>query len=134
MIDWNEIGRQIQPAIINFVTAIIGIAATVVTGFLSAYLAKKTGKESAEADLARLQHGKEVAAIAVKAAEQNPAIVGNNNMKTSALDTVSSIVPKLGDHLHDKLVEAAVKDMRTEETMLAPVEDDSVVLDMDNAG
>lgn len=129
--NWHDITVQIQPALVNFLNAALGFG-VLVLGLAGSWLAVKWGvAKQAETNLSQLQQGKEVAAVAVKAAQQNPSIQGNNAMKSSALETVKATVPDLGDHLHDKLVEAAVKDMKTEEAITSTVQGD---VDMGVAG
>lgn len=116
MIDWNEVGQQIQPGIINFLNAALGVA-TIALGGIGVWLGIVFAKKKqAETALTQLQHAKEIAEVSVKAVEQNPDIQTNEAKKASALEAVNATVPKLGDHLHDKLVEAAVKDLRKEDS------------------
>lgn len=136
MIDWNQIILPLLPTL----GAIALAAGTVVLGLFGVAKAKVALWEAkikqSEAELSKLEQGRQTAEIAVKSVEQNPLVVSGLAKKEAAIDTVKKTVDDLGDHLPEHLVEAAVKDMKQKQVTFLPtlLSTSDNPIDEENAG
>lgn len=139
--DWNQFYRDLQGPLTQLVLLLLGLAGTWV-------MVKQGQLKQAEIEREQLEKGKQVASIAVAAAIQSDKVANtgdpltdNAEMKQYAMEAMAQTVPKLGNHLHEKLVESAVLDMHTKkiaDTLDVKASDaaspSTEVLDMENAG
>jgi hypothetical protein len=112
--DLSQLSKDAEPLLLQVLTAATAVVVAAI-GYVGTLIGFKVAQiRQAQLELTKLQQGKQIAEISAKAAQQDPKLVTNEQMKESVLNTMSATVPDLGDHLHDKLAEAAVLDLKND--------------------
>jgi hypothetical protein len=117
--DWQEIGKQVQPALVTLLLTIISLVTAFVGYWASVFLARKAEHEQWKAHGHRFFVTKEEADLAVAAVEQESAnlamqgeVISGRGKKAKATAAVEEMtLPGTSQKLIDMAIESAVKDM-----------------------
>jgi hypothetical protein len=113
--DWVEFNKQLLPGLAKVLDALLTGLVLIIGALVALILAKinkakdaEVAVKETEAFMADFNRGEAVARTAVLAAEMNPEVQGSREKLSYAMEAMTATVPKLGNGLHRKLVEAAV--------------------------